>query len=173
MQASLPSKNPSKYLKFLEKYCRKNKIILIFDEIITGIRSNKFSVQKNYNIKPDITIIGKVFGGGLPIGIIGVSKKIKQRLKKLNIKVFFGGTFSGNSLSTFIGNKIITYILKNKSIIKEINKKSEFFENHLNKFILENNLDVKIYRYASILRIVYTKKKYKIEFKEIFLKKKF
>ena len=156
MQASLPSKNPSKYLKFLEKYCRKNKIILIFDEIITGIRSNKFSVQKNYNIKPDITIIGKVFGGGLPIGIIESQNQTK--IKKLNIKVFFGGTFSGNSLSTFVGNKIISYILKNKSIIKEINKKSEFFENHLNKFILENNLDIKIYRYASILRIVYTKK---------------
>ena len=56
--------------------------MLIFDEIITGFRSHKFSVQNNYNIKPDITTIGKIFGGGLPIGIIGISKKVENKIKK-------------------------------------------------------------------------------------------
>lgn len=82
VQASLPLNNPKQYLKFLESYCRKNNITLIFDEIITGIRSKKFSVQKNFNLKPDITIIGKVFGGGLPIGMIGLTKKIKAKIEK-------------------------------------------------------------------------------------------
>lgn len=157
VQASLPLTNPKEYLKFLENYCKKNNIILIFDEIISGIRSNKYSVQKNYNIKPDITIIGKVFGGGLPIGIIGITKKIKQKLIKKNKKVFFGGTFSGNSLSTYMGNQIISYILKNKNVINEINKKSQYFQTNLNNYILKNNLDIKVYRYSSIIRIVYTK----------------
>ena len=159
VQASLPSSNPRKYLKFLENYCKKNNIILIFDEIISGIRSKKYSVQKNYNLKPDITIIGKVFGGGLPIGMIGLTKKIKNKLTEKNKKVFFGGTFSGNSLSTYVGNKIISYILKNKNIIDEINKKSQYFQNNLNNFILKNNLDIKVYRYSSIIRIVFTNKK--------------
>lgn len=172
IQASLPSKNPLKYLKFIEKYCKKNDIILIFDEIISGIRSNKSSVQKNFAIKPDITIIGKVFGGGLPIGIIGITKIIKQKLQKLKGKVFFGGTFSGNSLSTFVGNNIISYILKNKNIIKEINNKSKFFEENLNQFVLSRNLDIKIYRYSSILRIVYTKKKIQNRIQRDFFEKK-
>ena len=57
-------------------------------------------VQKNYNIKPDITTIGKIVGGGMPIGIIGISKKVYKQIKQK--KIFYGGTFSGNSLSSFV-----------------------------------------------------------------------
>ncbi len=157
IQASLPSENSNKYLKFLENYCRKNDIILIFDEIITGIRSYKNSVQKNYKIKPDITTAGKILGGGMPIGIIGLDKRIKNKLEAQNKNIFFGGTFSGNSLSTFIGNETVKYILKKKKLLNDLNKKSKYFQETLNQFIDKNNLDLKIYRYASILRIVYTK----------------
>ena len=157
IQASLPLQNSKKYLKFLETYCKKNQIILIFDEIITAIRTKNKSVQNNYKIKPDITIIGKIFGGGLPIGIIGISKKIQKDLQKQKKKVFFGGTFSGNSLSTFLGNEIIKHILANKKILENLDDKAKFFESNLNMFITKNNLDLKIYRYSSILRIVFTK----------------
>jgi glutamate-1-semialdehyde 2,1-aminomutase len=157
IQASLPLQNSKKYLKFLEIYCKQNQIILIFDEIITAVRTKNKSVQNNYKIKPDITIIGKIFGGGLPIGIIGITKKIQRDLKKQKRNVFFGGTFSGNSLSTFLGNEIIKYILANKKILKNLDDKAKFFENNLNMFITKNNLDLKIYRYSSILRIVFTK----------------
>tara|TARA_B110000027_G_C16095483_1_gene290592 strand:- start:634 stop:1296 length:663 start_codon:yes stop_codon:yes gene_type:complete len=153
----LPLQNSKKYLKFLETYCKKNQIILIFDEIITAIRTKNKSVQNNYKIKPDITIIGKIFGGGLPIGIIGISKKIQKDLQKQKKKVFFGGTFSGNSLSTFLGNEIIKHILANKKILENLDDKAKFFESNLNMFITKNNLDLKIYRYSSILRIVFTK----------------
>lgn len=153
----MPLQNSKKYLKFLETYCKKNQIILIFDEIITAIRTKNKSVQNNYKIKPDITIIGKIFGGGLPIGIIGISKKIQKDLQKQKKKVFFGGTFSGNSLSTFLGNEIIKHILANKKILENLDDKAKFFESNLNMFITKNNLDLKIYRYSSILRIVFTK----------------
>jgi len=157
IQASLPLENSKKYLKFLETYCKQNQIILIFDEIITAIRTKNKSVQNNYKIKPDITIIGKIFGGGLPIGIIGISKKIYTVLQKQKKPVFFGGTFSGNSLSTFLGNEIIKHILGNKKILKNIDNKAKHFESNLNMFIKKNNFDLKIYRYSSILRIVFTK----------------
>ena len=159
VQACLPLNDAAKYLKFLEDYCKRNKIVLIFDEIITGFRSHKFSVQNNYNIKPDITTIGKIFGGGLPIGIIGISKKVENKIKKKENKVFFGGTFSGNSFSTYIGNETIKYLKSNKKIILNLNKKSKYFQDVLNNFIEKNKLDLHIYRYASILRIVYTKNK--------------
>ena len=70
------------YLKFLEKYC-KNNITLIFDEIITGFRSENKSVQNNYNLSPDITLIGKVLGGGTPISAIGITKKNIVKIKKI------------------------------------------------------------------------------------------
>ena len=64
--------------------------------MITGIRVDKFSVQKSLKLKPDLSTFGKIIGGGLPIGAIGLSKTVERKLSKQKNKVFFGGTFSGN-----------------------------------------------------------------------------
>ena len=113
--ASLPLKDGEKYLKKLYKYCKANRVILLFDEMITGIRSNGKSVQQILNIKPDISTFGKCFGGSMPIGIISVSNAIENKMKKK--KIFFGGTFSGNYICLSIANDTVTYILKNKKKI--------------------------------------------------------
>ena len=157
VQACLPLNNTKRYLKFLENFCNKNNSTLIFDEMVTGVRSDKNSVQQNYKIKPDITTIGKIIGGGMPIGVIGISKKVHKLIK--DKKIFYGGTFSGNSLSSFVGNETLKYLIKNKTIIKKVNDKSKYFQNTLNKFIYNNKMDLKIYRYSSILRIVFTNNK--------------
>ena len=154
IQACLPLNNSKHYLKFLENFCNKNNCTLIFDEMITGVRSDKYSVQQNYAIKPDITTIGKITGGGMPIGIIGISKKTHKYIK--GKKIFYGGTFSGNSLSSFVGNETLKHLIKNKNIIKKVNDKSKYFQDNLNSFIYNNKIDSKIYRYSSILRIVYS-----------------
>ena len=158
IQACLPYENVGKYLKFLEVFCKKNNIILIFDEMITGLRTNCSSVQNYFNIKPDLSTFGKCFGAGLPIGIISISKNISRKINKINPKVFFGGTFSGNSIVTFVGNEVLNYIIKNKKkIFKKINTNSKYIQTELNKFFISNNLDLKIYRFHSMLRLVYTK----------------
>ena len=89
IMGSLPSHNVKDYLKFLDKYC-KNNITLIFDEIITGFRTDQKSVQNLYKLKPDITLIGKVLGGGIPISGIGISKTISSKISK---RVFLGAHF--------------------------------------------------------------------------------
>ncbi len=170
--ACLPLKNAKKYLKFLESYCKKNRINLIFDEIITGFRSKKGNVQNQYNIKPDISIIGKIVGGGMPMSVIGLSKNTFNKLKKLNKKVIFGGTFSGNTLSSFLGNETINHIRKNKFLINELIKKCKIFENQINKFIIKENLDAKIYRFDSILRIVFSDKESNNRLQRDFLENK-
>ena len=78
IQAGLPDPNAKDYLKFLYKYSKSRKKILIFDETITGIRTGCSSVQQIYNLKPDITTFGKCFGGGMPIGIIALTKRIEK-----------------------------------------------------------------------------------------------
>ena len=157
IQACLPLNNSKRYLKFLRDFCNKNNSTLIFDEIITGIRSDKNSVQQNYNIKPDITTIGKIAGGGMPIGVIGISQNVDKKIKEK--KIFYGGTFSGNSLSSFVGNETLKYLIKNKTIIKNVNKKSKYFQDKLNQFIYIKKMNLKIYRYSSIIRIIYTNNK--------------
>ncbi len=160
IQASLPYENIKKYLKFLEIFCKKNNIILIFDEMITGLRTDCSSVQAYFKIKPDISTFGKCFGGGLPIGIISISKATSKRIDKIKPRVFLGGTFSGNSITTFVGNEVLNYIIKNKvKIFKKIDTNAEYFEKTLNKFFELKSIDLKIYRFKSMLRLVYTKEK--------------
>ena len=172
IQACLPLGNTKNYLKFLENFCNKNNITLIFDELITGIRIRPGSIQKKYNINADITAIGKILGGGLPIGVIGISEKINKIIKKKNIKVFFGGTFSGNSLSSFVGNETLKFLFKNKKLFSNLNKKCFYFQKSLNQFIIKERIKAKVYRFDSILRIVFSKNEIKNRIQRDFFEKK-
>jgi glutamate-1-semialdehyde 2,1-aminomutase len=172
IQACLPLDNVKKYLHFLERFCKKNNSTLIFDEIITGIRIRPGSIQRKYNINADITTIGKILGGGLPIGVIGISEKINKIIKKKKIKIFFGGTFSGNSLSSFVGNETLKFLLKNKVLFSNLNKKSLYFQKNLNQFITKEGIEAKVYRFDSILRIVFSSKTIKNKTQREFLEKK-
>ena len=168
IMGSLPSHNVKDYLKFLDKYCKQNKITLIFDEIITGFRTDQKSVQNLYKLKPDITLIGKVLGGGIPISGIGISKNISSKIKK---KVFFGGTFSGNAFSTFIAYKNLLFLKKNIRKIKELSKKCKLFQETINKYIFENKINAKVYRFCNILRIIFSNKHAKNKSQRDFLEK--
>lgn len=157
VQGSLPYKNIKTYLKFLELFCKKNNILLIFDEMITGLRTECSSAQNYFNVSADISIFGKCYGAGFPLGFISITNNVYKKMVKLDQKVFFGGTFSGNSTITYIANNILKFIIKNKKkIFKQLENSSSLLENKLNRLFLENNLDLKMYRFKSMLRLVYT-----------------
>lgn len=171
IMGSFPSHKSENYLKFLYKYCNRNKILLVFDEIITGFRSEKGSVQNKLKLKPDITIIGKVLGGGFPIGAIGITKKVSNIIQKNSKKVIFGGTFSANSFSIYAGLNVLNFIQKNKNLINNLIKKSQKFENKINFFIKKNNLDARVYRYDTMIRLVFSNKEIKSRVQRDFLEK--
>ena len=82
-----------------------------------------------FNIKSDISIFGKAVGGGLPIGLIAISKEIEKHLLKKKTRFFFGGTFSGNSMVSYVGMSVFDFIQKNKKeIFKKLNYLSSKFE---------------------------------------------
>ena len=171
IQGCLPV-NAKKYLTFLNNYCKKNKLLLIFDEMITGLRFNCSSVQSQFKLKPSISTFGKCFGGGLPIGIIGIKKDIVKKLERKKKKIFFGGTFSGNSIITYVANETVKFIIKNKkNIFPQIERKAIFLEKTLNSFFNDNNYDAKCYRFSSMLRIVFSKKVIKNRVQRDFLEK--
>jgi glutamate-1-semialdehyde 2,1-aminomutase len=159
IQGCLPTE-AKKFLKFLDNYCKKNKLILIFDEMITGLRFNCSSVQDEFNLKPSISTFGKCFGGGMPIGIIALKKDIVKKLNNNKKKIFFGGTFSGNSISMYISNKVVNYIYKNKKMIfSNLEKKSKFAQKKINQFFKQQNIDAKCLRFSSMMRIVFSNEK--------------
>lgn len=173
IQGGLPTLKSLQYIKFLNTFATKNKILLVFDEIITGLRTNCSSFHTNYNLKPDIFTLGKCFGGGLPIGIIAVNKNVEKKLNKLKKNIFFGGTFSGNSLSTFFGESTLNYIIRNKKkIFSDLEKKKIYFLNNLKNIIKKNNLNISIYNFESIFRIIFSKEKIDNRIQRDFFEKK-
>jgi len=160
IQAGLPLENAKKYLKFLEKFSKVNNTILFFDEMITGLRTDGKSVQSFYNIKPDISVFGKCFGGGMPIGFIALNKKIVAKIKKKNLNIFFGGTFSGNSINMYIANQNLKYIIKNKKkIFRRINNFAKLFQKNINTYCISNSIDARIIKFKSMARLIFSKKK--------------
>lgn len=91
------------FLKGLKKLCRQTGALLIFDEVMTGFRVHAGGAQQLYGVKPDLTTLGKIIGGGLPVGAFGGSKKIMQCLSPQG-GVYQAGTLSGNPLAMAAGS---------------------------------------------------------------------
>lgn len=113
------------YLTYLRKLCSDHGIILILDEIITGIRLGIGGAQKKYNIVPDLCLMGKsLSGGGLPISMIGGKKEIMKLLDEG--KVVQAGTFNGYSLGLAAVNTTLDIILKHgEEYYEKMNKISQ------------------------------------------------
>ena len=90
------------FLQTLRELCTKHGTVLIFDEVMTGFRVALGGAQALYNIKPDMTTLGKVIGGGLPVGAFGGRKDIMQCLAPLGA-VYQAGTLSGNPVAVTAG----------------------------------------------------------------------
>jgi glutamate-1-semialdehyde 2,1-aminomutase len=172
VQACLPMPTAKKYLKFLQSFANKNKILLIFDEMITGIRTSGKSVQEIYKLKPSISTFGKCIGGGAPIAAIGITKKIFNLISKKEPKIYFGGTFSGNSMSSYIGYRNLKYIQENKKkIFSELSYKAQYIKNELEIFFKLKKIKCSIYCFESIIRIVFTERLLKNRLQRDFFEK--
>lgn len=90
------------YLQGLRDLCTKHGSVLIFDEVMTGFRVSAGGVQQAVNVSPDITTLGKIIGGGLPVGALGGNAEIMDHLAPLG-PVYQAGTLSGNPLAMAAG----------------------------------------------------------------------
>jgi glutamate-1-semialdehyde 2,1-aminomutase len=90
------------FLQGLRDLATENGALLIFDEVITGFRLSMGGAQRLYGVTPDITTLGKIAGGGMPIGVFGASEEIMSLVSPLG-KVYQAGTFSGNPMSLAAG----------------------------------------------------------------------
>ncbi len=119
---------PDWCLKELRKLCIKKKILLIADEVQTGIsRSSDFLAFESSKIKPDIVPIAKGIGGGFPIGAVLMNKKVASGMTPGT----HGSTFGGNPLAMAVGNSVID-IVSNKKFLNNVKKLSKYFFTNLN-----------------------------------------
>ena len=100
------------FLQTLRSYTESNNSLLIFDEVMSGFRVSLGGAQEIFNIKPDITALGKVIGGGLPVGAFGGKKEIMDFLAPEG-PVYQAGTLSGNPLAMAAGSTLLKLLIDN------------------------------------------------------------
>jgi glutamate-1-semialdehyde 2,1-aminomutase len=130
------------FLQLLRKKTSENKSILIFDEVMSGFRVSLGGAQEIYKIKPDLTTLGKVIGGGLPVGAFGGSREIMDYLAP-NGPVYQAGTLSGNPLAMAAGSKLIKLLIKNNPY-KSLEVRASYLLNEMKKLFLEHDIPISI-----------------------------
>lgn len=116
------------FIKELRAICTEEKIVLIFDEVMTGFRVAAGGAQEILGIKPDLSTFGKIIGGGLPVGAFGGKREIMEKIAPSG-PVYQAGTLSGNPLAMAAGFAALKHIKDNPSIYKELEEKSSYLEN--------------------------------------------
>lgn len=99
------------FLEGLREVCNQYKSVLIFDEVMTGFRVALGGAQAHYNIKPDLTTLGKIIGGGMPVGAFGGKREIMDYIAPVG-PVYQAGTLSGNPLAMAAGLAALTELAK-------------------------------------------------------------
>ncbi len=107
------------YLEGLRALCDRNGALLIFDEVMTGFRAGPHGAQGRYGVTPDLTTLGKVIGGGLPVGAYGGRREIMEQVSPAG-PIYQAGTLSGNPLAVAAGLAVLDTLFADPSIFERI-----------------------------------------------------
>ena len=113
------------FLKELRQICTENNSILIFDEVMTGIRVARGGAQELFNINPDLTALGKIVGGGLPVGVYGGKKEIMDNIAP-DGPIYQAGTLSGNPIAVSAGTALLKQ-LNDQNIYRKLEENALVF----------------------------------------------
>ncbi len=144
-----------KFLEDLRTICSEEKIVLIFDEVMTGFRVAKGGAQELYGIKPDLSTFGKIIGGGLPVGAFGGKKEIMQMIAPSG-PVYQAGTLSGNPLAMAAGYAALSHIKSNPDIYKSLEEKSSYLEKGIREALANVKKNYALNRVGSMMTLFFT-----------------
>ncbi len=141
------------YLEELRKLTLENDVLLIFDEVITGFRLAMGGAQEYFGVIPDITTMGKIIGGGLPIGVFGGRREIMEMISPSGA-IYQAGTFSGSPCSMAAGIAMLDY-LKQENIHEKLNSKGNYLRDSLSKIVEDLGLDYNVCGLSSMFKIFF------------------
>ena len=146
--------NPD-FLRALRQLTEEEGVVLIFDEVISGFRAARGGAQELYGIRPDLTCLGKIIGGGLPVGAFGGRREIMEYLSPLG-PVYQAGTLSGNPLALAAGAEMLK-ALNREGFYKELEEKSQYFESLLRPTLDKYSDHISYNRVGSLSTIFFRK----------------
>ena len=138
------------FLKFLRDITLKYETVLIFDEVITGFRLKFGGAQEYFGVKPDMTTLGKIVGGGMPIAAYGGKKEIMDRVSPTG-PVYQAGTLSGNPIATTAGIETLKILKAHHEYYKQIDESAKKLADAYRKMAKEKNIPLHVNQIGSLL----------------------
>ena len=138
------------FLEGLRSLCNEHDIVLIFDEVMTGFRLSKGGASEYYGVTPDMVTLGKIIGGGLPVGAFGGKKEIMDMVAPVG-PIYQAGTLSGNPIAMGCGYTLLKELNENPSIYSQLEENTAYFEKELRRVFDNKNLRYTINRVGSMI----------------------
>jgi glutamate-1-semialdehyde 2,1-aminomutase len=145
------------YLEAVQKLCKQYGALLIFDEVMTGFRLSASGYQGLAGIQPDLTTLGKIIGGGLPVGAYGGKAEIMNMIAPAG-PVYQAGTLSGNPLATTAGLAMLNLITDNPEVYASLAQRGLALKNALASDLKELGLNYTINQIGSMFTLFFTDK---------------
>ena len=142
------------FLQGLRRITEATKTVLIFDEVISGFRLALGGAQEFFGITPDLTTLGKIIGGGYPVGAFGGKKEIMDLVAPVG-RVYHAGTLSGNPIASKAGFATISYLKENPNIYKELAENTNYLVDNVEKLAEKYGVDVCINSMGSLFTIFF------------------
>ncbi|MDI6805631.1 MAG: aspartate aminotransferase family protein [Candidatus Bathyarchaeia archaeon] len=152
------------FLKGLRELCDEKGTLLIVDEVITGFRLAPGGVEQYFGVRPDITVLGKILGGGFPIGAFCGPTEIMEKVDNLRYQrpqySFHGGTFAANPITMTAGLATLK-LLEDGKLINKLNRLGDKIREQLRKIFEANGINVQVTGTGSIFNVHFTKEELK------------
>jgi len=142
------------FLESLRKLCTQNKIVFVFDEVMTGFRLAPGGAQQRLKIEADIVTYGKVIGGGMPVGAFGGKKEIMEHIAPLG-NVYQAGTLSGNPVATIAGFTTLSILKNNPKIYQELDNKTNLLKEGLHKTLTAKGIAHTVNHIGSMISVYF------------------
>src|SRR5215212_6494616 len=138
------------FLEGLREICTSEKIVFIFDEVMTGFRLAQGGAQQRLKIDADLVTYGKVIGAGMPVGAFGGKKEIMEHIAPLG-NVYQAGTLSGNPIAMIAGFTLLTELKENPSIYTELEEKTAYLETGIRQVLESKKIAHQVNRIGSMI----------------------
>ncbi|CAG4998013.1 Glutamate-1-semialdehyde 2,1-aminomutase [Dyadobacter sp. CECT 9275] len=143
------------FLAGLRKICDQEGIVLIFDEVMTGFRLSKGGAQERFGITPDLTTLGKIIGGGMPVGAYGGKAEIMNCVSPLG-PVYQAGTLSGNPIAMAAGYTMLTYLNEHPEVYTQLENSGNKLISGFSRSLAKLGLNYTINHIGSMYTLFFT-----------------
>lgn len=140
------------FMEGLRQICDNEKIVFIFDEVMTGFRLAAGGAQEVLGIKADLVTYGKVIGGGMPVGAFGGKREIMEYIAPLG-SVYQAGTLSGNPMAVAAGFTTLNYLKNHPEVYAELNKKGLALKEGIHQIFTEKGISHTINHLGSMISV--------------------